>query len=173
LKKLAKGDVFLDLLVECVMSSQSECRLLNAFLALVAIVATERPVAAQETLYGSWKVQYFARVSTPAAVAAEEEAVPSSIRGDLEIEMTPTKFVLIRSKAKFDCKLIVNPKDAVSGKLTVTFKHKNGREEVLPGIYRIEGDKLSLCLSLDDDRQPLDFEIKYNEAKILMRLKRK
>src|SRR5262245_25147578 len=147
----------------------------SAFLALlVAALCVNSPAQAQEKLYGAWKVEFFARRTIPGDVAANEDAAtPSRLEDQMEIVIGRNKIVLVSGASKAECKLELVAKDPNSGQMTITFPPENGREDILLGIYSIKDGVLSLCLSLDDDKKPTNFEIKYNEEKFLMRLRKK
>jgi uncharacterized protein (TIGR03067 family) len=140
---------------------------------VVAAFCVNSPAQAQEKLYGTWKVEFFARRTIPGdAAASEDAATPSRLEDQMEIVIGPNKIVLVWGASKADCKLELVAKDPNSGQMTITFTSKGGPEEMLLGIYSIKDGVLSLCVNYDN-KKPTNFEIKYNEEKILMRLRKK
>ena len=144
----------------------------SVFLALLAALCVNSRAQAQEKLYGAWKVEFFARMTTPGDVA--EDAAPWRLEDQKEIVIGRNKIVLISGAIKAECKLELVAKDPNSGQMTITYTPKNGPEDIFLGIYSIKDGVLSLCVSYEDDnKKPTNFEIRYNEERILMRLRKK
>ena len=156
------------------MSSTRSSLSVSAILALLVVICGNNIAGAQEKLFGTWKVQFFARVTEPADVAEDDAAVPSRVGDEIEIVIDRNKLVLVWGGTKSECKLKLVAKDADSGQMTITHTDKNGREDILLGIYMLKDGILSLCLSGDEDKKPTNFEIKYSQATMtLMRLRKK
>jgi uncharacterized protein (TIGR03067 family) len=127
---------------------------------------------AQQEVNGTWQI-YFIDVQQPRTFDPSD--VPPwtpTLTEDMGITIDDKK-VVIRSgnvKTEFDLELRANDKN--TGEITLSKTDSNGKKQTLPGIYKLEGKKLGICLGLDGQR-PKTFEIKFNEQKALIGAEKK
>jgi uncharacterized protein (TIGR03067 family) len=127
---------------------------------------------AQQNVIGSWQ-GYF--IDVQQRRSDKQSALPPwvlTLKEDLVITIDQHKLVVESggTRAVFDLELRATANN--TGDITLSVTDEMGKTRKLSGIYKLDGNKLAICLGVDSER-PKTFEIKHNEEKILIGLEKK
>ena len=127
---------------------------------------------AQQDVNGTWHI-YFIDVQQKRTYKPSD--VPpwtATLTEDMAITIGDKKVVISSGNMKTEYDLELRANDKNTGEITLSKTDSNGKKQTLPGIYKLEGKKLGICLGLDGQR-PKAFEIKFNEQKALIGAEKK